>query len=503
MKTPKSYLDLQALSLQIHELQSVASLLHWDQETYMPSGSITPRSHQLALMSELIHERKTSRKFKQLLSKLIHMSSGKPKIKGLTQAELAAVREWHKDYLKATKLPVSFVKSFSQLTSEASQIWSAAKESNKFKLFAPFLEKIIGMCREKAAILGFEEHPYDALLEGYEPCMTTRKVEGIFSGLQKELTALLKKIQSAPKVNDRFLRKKVDAACQTELGHMLFGLLPIDQAYSRLDLSAHPFSSSMHPHDSRITSRIIPERFMSHLFSILHETGHGLYEMHLPLKTWGTPLSEAVSLSIHESQSRWWETLIGRSLPFCKFLLPHLQKKLPSLKTISLDRFYRAVNAVEPSLIRVEADEVTYCLHVIVRFELEKDLITGSLAVSDLPDAWNEKMEAYLGIRPKNDREGCLQDIHWSLGDFGYFPTYALGNICAAQFFTTFAKDHSDWEKRVAHGDFIFIREWLKEAVHQWGRRYNSEELIKRTTGKPLNESAYCSYLKRKYAEIY
>jgi len=503
MKVPKDFAALRELSTEIHYFNSTLSLLHWDQETYMPSGGITPRSHQIAQLSTLVHEKKTSRKFKACLEKLVHLPSGKIKIKGLSKPQLAAVREWHKDYVRATKLPASFVKTFSQTTSEASQIWASAKKQNDFKVFAPFLEKIIGLCRHKAEILGFEDHPYDALLEAYEPCMTTKRVGVIFGGLQKELTHLLKKINECRQIDDRFLHKKIDEAKQVELGHLVLSKLPMDPAYTRLDLSSHPFSIALHPHDSRITTRILPNAFMSNIFSVLHEAGHSFYEMGLPLEYWGTPLSEPTSLSIHESQSRWWETRIGRSLPFWKFFYPSLQKALPALKSIPLERFYRAINKVTPSLIRVEADEVTYGLHVIVRFEIEKALICGDLQVADLPDAWNSKMKEYLGIEPTNFAQGCLQDIHWSLGDFGYFPTYALGNLFASQFFNAFAKEHPDWDQQVAEGELSFVRNWLKENIHCWGRTYNSDELAKRVTGKPLSETAYCTYLKKKYAEIY
>ncbi len=470
----------------------------------MPAGGITSRSQQISQLSALIHEKKTSRRFKENLEKLISLSTAKPKGKGLSRSQQVMVREWRKDFLRMDKLPASFVKNFSQVTSEASQIWASAKKDNNFKVFAPFLKKIIDLCREKASIFGFEDHPYDALLETYEPCMTTRKVGTIFEGLQKELTSLLKKIGASPQIDSRFLNKKIDLEKQMEVAHLTLSKLPVDMAYTRLDISNHPFSMALHPHDSRITTRIIPNHFMSNVFSVLHETGHSLYEMGLPLDTWGTPLSEPASLSVHESQSRWWEAIIGRSLPFCKYFYPLLQKTLPStFKGISLDRFYRGINKVSPTLIRVEADEVTYCLHVILRFEIEKELISGKLSVHDLPEAWNAKMKQYLGIVPPNDSQGCLQDIHWSLGDFGYFPTYALGNILSAQFFNAFAKAHPDWEKRVSSGDLHFIRDWLKINIHRWGRTYDSEELVKKVTGKPLNESAYCTYLKKKYAEIY
>jgi carboxypeptidase Taq len=314
----------------------------------------------------------------------------------------------------------------------------------------------------------------------------------------------LKKIASKKQIDDRFLRHKTDDAMQMELAQLILSKLPIEPPYSRLDLSMHPFSTALHPHDSRITTRLLPNAFMSNLFSVLHEAGHSMYEMGLSTEHFGTPLSEAVSLSIHESQSRWWETLIGRSLPFWERFYPDLQKALPThLKKVPLERFYRAINKVEPSFVRVEADEVTYCLHVVLRFEIEKELISGHLQVNDLPEAWNAKMKEFFGITPPTDTLGCLQDVHWSLGDFGYFPTYALGNLFAAQFFTSFAKKHPDWEAHVAKGDLSFIREWLKKNIHDWGRTYDAEQLAKKITGKTLTETAYCNYLKKKYKDIY
>lgn len=504
MKPPQAFTDLRDLSTEIHHYNSILTLLHWDQETYMPSGGVTARSVQISHLSALIHEKRTSRKFKDCLEKLVSFSTGKPKVKGLSKGQLIMLREWRKDFLRMNKLPTAFVKNFSQVTSEASQIWASAKKENNFKIFAPFLDKIVGLCREKATILGFEDHPYDALLESYEPCMTTKKIGTIFDGLQKELTSLLKKINACRHVESRFLTKKVEDEKQIEIAKLFLSNLPMDMAFTRVDLSSHPFSLALHPHDSRITTRISPNHFMSNIFSVLHEAGHSLYEMGLPLETWGTPLSEPVSLSVHESQSRWWEALIGRSRPFWRHFYPLLQKTLPSvLKGITLDRFYRAINKVAPTFIRVEADEVTYCLHVILRFEIEKELISGKLNVHDLPEAWNAKMKEYLGITPPNHSQGCLQDIHWSLGDFGYFPTYALGNLLSAQFFSAFEKEHSEWEERIASGDFEFVRDWLKANIYHWGRTYNSDELARKVSGKPFSENAYCSYLKKKYSDVY
>ena len=504
-KKPDSpYIALLEKSKTIQTYHSILSLLHWDQETYMPPGAIQYRSEQIALLSSLAHEEKTSLSYKKLLAKLVHLPSGKIKKKPLSASEHVIIREWRKDFLRANKLPVSFVKAFSQLTSESSQIWFTAKKQNNFTLFAPFLDRIIQMNREKASILGFEDHPYDALLETHEPSMTTTKITHIFAGLRKELLSLLHKISNAKAPDARFLTKKVDDEKQKEIGEWIASLMPCDSAYTRLDTSSHPFSSAMHPHDSRITTRFLPNHFISNIFSVLHEAGHSMYEMGLPLQHFGTPLCHSASLSVHESQSRWWETLIGRSFPFWKHLYPTLQNKLPTLlNKVPLSQFYQAIHYVRPSFIRVEADEVTYGLHVILRFELEKELISGSLSVHDLPEAWDAKFMQFFGIKPPSVSQGCLQDIHWSLGEFGYFPTYALGNILAAHLFTSFAKDHPDWKERLEQGDLAFIRSWLQQNVHQWGRRYNYNELGKRATGKSVDETAFCNYLKKKYTEIY
>lgn len=503
-KTNPAYETLKELSTEIHTLHSILSLLHWDQETYMPKGSITPRSEQIAMLSTIIHEKRTSRQFKNALEKLVHITSGKPKVKGLSKPQLCNLREWRREWIRETKLPKDFVKTFSQVTSEASQIWSTAKKENNFKLFAPFLKRIIQLCRQKADILGFSDHPYDALLETYEPCMTTKRVESIFSSLKTELVSLLKKIQNADQIDARFLHKKMDEKTQVSMGHLLLSKLPMETEYTRCDISAHPFSMALHPHDSRITTRILPNAFMSNIFSILHEAGHSLYEMGLPISYWGTPLCQAASLTVHESQSRFWETLIGKGLPFWNFFYPLLKKHSTKLLgAISLEKFYKAINKVSPSFIRVEADEVTYCLHVILRFEMEKQLIRGTLQVEDLPSAWNSSMKELFGIAPPTDTLGCLQDIHWSLGDFGYFPTYALGNLLAAQFSTAFAKQHPDWEEKMSSGDLIFIRDWLKKNVHQWGKMYNVEQLAKKVTGHAFSEKFYVSYLNKKYGRIY
>lgn len=501
--SPKPYVRHAQLSKKIQIFESVLSLLHWDQETYMPTGSLGPRIEQIAELSDWIHQEKTSRKYKASLEKLISTSTGRIQVKGLSKKETIACKEWYTEWLKNTRLPSSFVREFSQLTTTASQVWVQAKKTNQFSLFAPFLEKLIHLSRKKTELLGFEEHPYDALLEGYEPCMTTHKVSVIFSDLKIKLNQLLKKIRSSKQMDSRFLKKKLSDATQDSISQALLSILPANPAYTRLDRSAHPFSMAMHPHDSRITTRFLPDQYMSNIFSILHETGHSLYEMGLPTEHWGTPLAKSVSLTVHESQSRFWETLIGKSYPFWKLFYPSLQKEVSSLKKISLDRFYKAIHHVAPSFIRVEADEVTYCLHVILRFELEKQLIEGTLQVHDLPEAWNAKSQELLGITPPSDSLGCLQDVHWSCGMFGYFPTYALGNLFAAQCFKTFTHTHPDWEIQIASGNLSFIYAWLKNHIHQYGQMYDAETLLKKVTKKPLDASDYCRYLTQKYQAIY
>lgn len=499
----KAYKALYLHSKKIHTLHSALSLLHWDQETYMPKGAIHARSEQIAELSHIIHKYQTGSSFKKPLQELIDLDSGEYKREGLKREEKICLREWRRQFLRSTRLPSSFVKNFSELTSQATNIWAHAKKSANFQIFAPFLEKIVEANRKKAELLGYEDHPYDALLCSHEPAISTKRVESLFQELAIELKALLQKISNSPPFDTTFLHKKIADSKQWEIGELLLSKLPLNPHHSRLDRSVHPFSTAMHPSDSRITTRILPHRFLSNLFAILHEAGHSLYEMGLPTRHFGTPLAEAVSLSIHESQSRWWETLVGQSYAFWEFFYPLLQEELPHLKEISLTHFYRSMHEVKPSLIRIEADEVTYCLHVILRFDLEKRLMTGKLKVSELPDAWNEKMKELFGIAPQNDEEGCLQDIHWSLGEFGYFPTYALGNLFAAQFFEQFSLEEPDWEEKIRSGQFSSMRKWLEENIHSQGKSYDAQELAQKITKRSLEITPYCNYLKKKYAMIY
>lgn len=500
----KDYKKLHNLSRDAKILQGIVHHLDWDQETYMPPGASGIRSEQLKTLAGIIHRKRTNKQYANALSKLIDLKSGQIIASQLSVPQKAALKEWRRDYLQDTALPTKFVEDFTKLTSQAIVSWRKAKQDNDFNHFAPWLEKIIAMSRKKAELLGYLDHPYDALLDQFEPHITTKEVTAIFSKLREHITPLIKKIQATKQIPDHFLHGEWDKDKQTSFSYRLLDAMGYDRECGRLDLSTHPFSSSSHPTDSRITTRINTNCVVNNLFVILHEGGHALYEMGLPQNEYGSPLGESRSLGIHESQSRWWETRIGMTKPFWQHFLPHLQQTFKGgLEKISLDDFYRAINKVEPSFIRVDADELTYPLHVILRFEIEKGLIEGSLKVKEVPEAWNAKMEKSLGIVPSNDAEGCLQDIHWSMGAIGYFPTYTLGNLYAANLFNAFAAEHPDWEKRVARGELSFIKQWLHEKIYRHGRQYTSQELIKLATGKPFSADPYLHYLKDKYTHIY
>lgn len=503
-RTQEKYKELLNLSRHITVLKGISSHLHWDEETYLPPAAAEIRAEQLKVLAGVIHEEATGKKYAKVLSSLIDLKKGVILEKELTNRQKSALKEWQRDYIKETTLPKSFVEDFAQLSSQAIQAWRMARKDNAFQRFAPFLDRIIQMNRKKADLLGFKEHPYDALIDLYEHDTSAKEIEGLFNKLKKRLIPLLSKIAKAKQVGDDFLFGSFSQEKQLKFGKILLNAMGYEMEKGRLDLSTHPFSSSSHPTDSRITTRIHANSIMSNILVILHEGGHSLYEMGLPVEDYGSPLCEAISLGMHESQSRWWETRIGLTKPFWQYFLPILRKNFPKkFDSVDLDIFYRAINKVEPSFIRVEADEVTYPLHVILRFEIEKALIEGSMKVREIPEVWNSKMKEYLGIIPPNNTEGCLQDIHWSMGAFGYFPTYSLGNMYTAQMFTAFSKKFPDWQKKVASGNFLFIKQWLHEEVYQYGRQYSSKELIEKITGKQFSEKEYIHYLEDKYTDIY
>lgn len=493
------YEALCELSRRANTLEGVSRMLSWDQETYMPKDAGPIRAEQLKLLAELSHAIKTGPEFEKQLKALVDIKSGKVKAKNLSAAHEAAVRVFARDFRREKCLPSAFVQEFVHHTSEAIVVWQNAKAKNNFKLFLPSLKKTIDLVREKAELIGYKATAYDALLDEYEPGMTTKEVEGVFDEIKAEVKKLVKaskKAKSAEITVDCTLQD------QLEVCHELLHDIGFDFNRGRLDVSAHPFSTAYHPYDSRITCRDESDSLIVQILTTLHEAGHSFYEMGHPVKEHGTPLGQHISLGIHESQSRFWETRIGRSRGFWKFFLPKLKKRFKKdLGSITLDEFMARLNHVKPSFIRTDADEVTYPLHVILRFEIEKELVSGKLAVKDLSKRWNEGMKDLLGITPKTDVQGCLQDIHWSMGAFGYFPTYSLGNVYAAQMFEVFAKKHPTWEKRLEKGEFGFIHEWLSDNVWQHGRRYDGAELIRKISGKPLTAKPFIAYLTEKYSK--
>lgn len=500
----KDYETLHGISRHARILAGISSVMEWDQETYMPPASAEIRAEQLKTLAGLIHQVRTSKEFGETLGKLADIKAGGSIKENLTESQKAAVREWRNDYLKERALPNEFVEEFAQLASQSQVVWRQARTSDSFDLFAPFLEKIIRLNRRKADYLGYSDNPYDALLDLYEPGATAKGLRTLFNPLRQKLSMLVKKITAAEQVDDSFLHGNFDPAKQLAFSHQLLKLIGYDLNKGRLDLSAHPFSSASHPSDSRLTTRLHASSVINNIKSVLHEAGHGMYEIGLPSEHYGSPLGEFLSLGIHESQSRWWETRIGQNKAFWVYFLPLLKDVFwKELSSIDVEAFYRGINKVERSFIRVEADEVTYSLHVILRFEIEEALINGTLSVQDIPEVWNQKMHELLGIIPKNNAEGCLQDVHWSIGFFGYFPSYTLGNLYAAQLFEAFEKNYPTWEQKISQGDFLFINQWLHDNIHRHGRRYRSNELLENITDKPLSADPYLRYLTEKYSKIY
>lgn len=503
--TMNNYQALSKLSERAHILDGISGFLGWDQETYMPVQAFHIRAKQKALLSEMAHTIKTSPEFEKALSSLIDLESGAILMEESDPARHAALHAWRHDFLRFKKLPPSFVEEFTQLTSEAIFIWDKAKKENQFTLFEPSLHKIVEKLKEKAELLGYVDHPYDALLDEYEPGCTTKDVDTLFSHLGREIPPLLKELMDRQELYpQKSIQPEFSAAEQMEICKKVLDAIGYDWSRGRLDLSSHPFSTSYHPTDCRITTRLESHGLIIQVLTILHEAGHSFYEMGLLPEFHGTPLGEPISMGIHESESRSLETRIGRTLAFWQFLLPHIQKMFPGkVDDTTPESLFTEMSRVAPSLIRTDSDEVTYPLHVLLRFQIEKELIEGTLKTKEIPERWNSCMKTLLGIVPPTDREGCLQDIHWAMGGFGYFPTYTLGNIYAAQFFTVFEKQYPDWQERVRQGEFEFIKEWHRQEVHRHGRRYTSRELVKKITGSDVTSEPYVRYLSDKYRAIF
>ncbi|MCC6676778.1 MAG: carboxypeptidase M32 [Phycisphaerales bacterium] len=498
-----AYTELCGLLRRAATLKSVNELLNWDQETYMPPSGGPGRSDQQSLMAGLTHKARTEARIGELLK--VCESDGK--VMGDARAA-ANIREIRRDYDLATKLPPALVEEIAKVGSQAQEVWKHARANNDFAKFAPWLEKMVSLQRRKAECYGYPSggELYDALLDEYEPGMTSSQVEVIFTPLRARLSDLIARIAaSRKKVGTKILTSKIPAEKQHAFGQVVLKAMGFDLAAGRLDVTTHPFCSGIAPGDTRLTTRYRDEKFTDALYGTMHEMGHGLYEQGLPKdRHYGEPLGDAISLGIHESQSRMWENFVGRSKPFWKWALPRARKALGgSLMKATVDQLHAAVNTATPSFIRVEADEATYNLHVMLRFEIERGLISGSLKVKDLPGEWNHRFHDYLGIKVPDDRRGCLQDVHWSFGLFGYFPTYTLGNLYAAQFWEKINSDIKDLPKQIGKGEFGTLKSWLNKNIHAHGRQYRAGDLCQRITGKPLGADPLLRHLEGKLGPIY
>ena len=481
-------------------LRSIKSLLSWDQRTQIPPKGHAHRHAQLALMAGLIHERLTDPGVGERLAAV----EGSWLVQDPEEATAVNVREWRREYDRAVKIPPELAVALAQTAAEGETAWERTRPVSDWQALKPYLQRLVALKREEAEALGYAREPYDALLDGYEPGETAAGLTPIFSQLREALGRLLAGIQGSRRRPDPAIRGGLfPRAGQERLARMVIERLGYDFAAGRLDVTAHPFAAGIGPGDVRIATRYDEHDFAMAFFSTLHEAGHALYQQGLPPDHWGVPRGKAISMGIHESQSRLWENLVGRSLGFWKYFYPPVREIFPVLAGVGLETFYFAVNEVRPDLIRTEADEVTYNLHILLRFELERALMRGDLQVEDLPGAWNERMVEYLGLVPPDYGRGVMQDIHWSGGHFGYFPTYTLGNLYAAQFFARAATDLGNLEELFAQGRFAPLLEWLRQKIHSQGSRFWPRQLVQAATGENLSPRYLIDYLEEKFTALY
>ncbi|MFM9963298.1 MAG: carboxypeptidase M32 [Planctomycetaceae bacterium] len=501
-KVETGYQELLKLLREAAVLNSCASLLGWDEQTYLPAAGSEHRAEQLALLAGLTHERSTSPRIGELLAELEQSGS-----LGDADSSLAVnVREARHSFDRATKLPRALVEELSRTTTLAQSAWVSARKKSDFAEFQPWLERMVGLKREQADAIGYSGGvPYDALLDEFEPGASSREIAATFAPLRAELVPLVAAIQhSSRRPNVELLTRRFPLAEQQRFAESAAKAIGFDFTSGRLDIAAHPFCSSMGPGDCRLTTRYNEHHFPGAFFGVMHEAGHGLYEQGVDPAAFGSPMGDAVSLGIHESQSRLWENFVGRSRAFWQHFFAPAQQAFPEALTgVGLDDWYAAINDVRPSLIRVEADEVTYNLHIMLRFELEQPLISGDLQPADVPGVWNETFARYFGMTPPDAARGCLQDIHWSAGLFGYFPTYTLGNMYAAQFFEAAERDLGDLSAQFARGEFRPLLDWLRKNIHSRGKQLRAGPLVQQVTGQPLSHRALLAHLHRKCDPLY
>ena len=481
----------------IADVKYASAVLQWDQETYIPAKGGEIRGRQIATLGEIAHEQFTSEAVGNLLQDLLSTD-------GLNASQKRNVELTWYDYNKAKKLPSTFVRSMSEAVNKSFYAWIKARRENDFSVFQQPLHDIVEFKKQEADYLGFEKHPYDALMNDYDRGLKVATIDALFADLKPGLMELLDKIKSKPQVDDDFLHQHFNKDKQWQLGLEVLKRMHFDFEAGRQDISEHPFTTNFSSQDVRVTTRIDENDFANMLWSCIHEGGHALYEQGLPAEEYGLPLGEYCSLSIHESQSRLWENCVGRGLPFWKYNYPLLQEYFPEqLKDIPVEQFYKSINKVQPSLIRTEADELTYHFHVMIRYEIEKQLIEGSISARDIPALWNELYKKYLGVTVPDDKQGCLQDVHWSHGSFGYFATYSIGSLYAAQLYATILQQPLSVEGELEKGNNLPVLEWLQQHIYKYGRYYNSGELCKLATGQELSSHFFMDYVNKKYTGIY
>lgn len=495
-----TYQNLVGKLEELGQLEQIMGILHWDQEVIMPTGGAQARGEQLASLAGVIHEKMTDPAIGELLDQLESGASN-----DFDPYQQCNIRETRRVYDRETKVPTELVQELAELGSRGHHVWAKAREENKYSDFAPVLEQLIELKKQWAHHIQPDQPPYNVLMDVYERGLTMAQVDPIFDRLKTELVLLIRAIQeSAYQPDTSFLKGEFPVEKQEALGRTISEALGFDFDKGRLDVSVHPFCGGADPTDVRITTRYGTDNFMESLFAVIHETGHAMYEQGRMERDRALPVSEALTTGIHESQSLFWERMISKQKAFCEHYLKLFQETFPdNLKDVGLQAFFEAINVSRPSFIRVEADEVTYPMHIILRYEIEKGIFNGTHTVSDLPEVWNNKMQDYLGIRPRTDTEGVLQDVHWSSGGFGYFPSYTFGAMYACQFYNAFKRDAPGLEDWIRQGNFRAVKDWLNRNIHVKGKLLSTEALLQEVTGEALNPDHFMTYLKNKYRDIY
>ena len=492
-----SYELLVAKLKRAHVLGTVAGLLGWDEQVNLPPDSADQRGEQMALLAELNHAAASDAEIGKLLNELENAPAS------LTAEQQVVVREARRDYDRVTKLPAEFVAEKARLSSAAYHAWAEAKATSDFAAYAPFIEKHLALAKREAAYLGWVDRPYDYAIDKHDPGMTAARLTALFTELKTGLVPLVRAIAASPIKARTDIFKSFPLGAQRDFLREVTERLGFNYRRGRIDVSLHPFCEGSGA-DIRMTTRFDADNPLDSLFSSIHETGHGLYEQGLPLPAQGTPLGQNAGMGVHESQSRLWENQVSRSRAFWAFFEPRFREKFPTqLAAVSSEELYLAVNEVAPTLIRVDSDEVHYNLHILLRFELEQRLFRGDLAVSDLPVAWNALSQELLGLTPTSDKVGVLQDVHWSGGAFGYFPSYCLGNMIAAQLWFTVRMALPGMEADFEKGDFSKLLGWLRTSIHKQGRRYDTLALVRQVTGEELTPKYLLRYLQERYAPLY